>query len=269
MKLPRRGRLLLGGALVVLAGCGPVDSCAPTPAPPVVVPYIPYVPQTIVTLQAPSATQAPPQQPLPPVIPIPPILPPPPTSQPKCGVQPYWGSLLGNTVCIAQDQIDEWTKAALDNPSGWVDLYHGSVDNGLHLQVAGFDFGTTGTYISRDYRVALDTACNPRHLPNWRTGYDRWILRSRIPQSIFDKYFAPFETGYSGWSGTLPGTTQIQLTNDLQIAFFNYGINNWGENIFPVPHMPTNAELYPPNGVALDGGCGIGYYTLPYAQPVG
>ena len=235
--------------------CGPVSSCAPTPPPPPVYtppPYIPPPPPPPVVTVPPPFICLPYLCTPPPPPPAPP--PPPPVTDPF--VHGYWGS---DTVFqIPQALIDEWATDLQNDPSGGtVYVYHGSIDNGTVIKALGLD-PLIAAYVSTDERVAVDTVCNSYHLPNYRTGFDRWIVRSQIPWDIYYKYFNPYEVGYAGWTGTLPGTTQIQGMNSVQTKLFDYGIDNWGVNLLPQPQQAANADIPP--------GCGPGYYALPYAQ---
>ncbi len=132
-----------------------------------------------------------------------------------------WGAGAGVTAvgAGAEATVVKFAPAAQSSLSKTctVSVYHGSIDNGAKILQQGLDPKRAPTWVSRDYRAALDAITNR---------YDTWrgpgmIIESKIPSSKFAEHFATSERPYAGWNGTLPGSSEIIMKTLEQFDLFN------------------------------------------------
>ncbi len=102
-----------------------------------------------------------------------------------------------------------------------VRVYHGSVNDATRIQAAGLDPSRLPTWVTRDLaaaRNAINLAIRADR------GQDLGIIEARVPKAEFDAVLASGERLYSGFNGTLPGSSEIVLRTPEQAALFNQHI---------------------------------------------
>ncbi len=100
----------------------------------------------------------------------------------------------------------------------WVTVYHGSIHDASRIQAHGLDVSRLPTWISRDLTAtqnAIDPAIRVDRMRDWG------IIEARIPQSEFERVFAPSERAYSGFNSLLWASSEIVLRTPEQIAVLN------------------------------------------------
>lgn len=100
----------------------------------------------------------------------------------------------------------------------WVRVYHGSINNASAIRAAGLDLLRLPTWITRDLAAARN-AINPSVRADHVT--DSGIIEAQIPKAEFDAVLSPNERVYSGFNGSLPGSSEIVLRTSAQAALFN------------------------------------------------
>ena len=103
----------------------------------------------------------------------------------------------------------------------WVRVYHGSINNASVIRAAGLDPLRLPTWITRDFAAARN-AINPLVRADHVTASG--IIEAKIPKTDFDAVLAFSERFYSGFNGTLPGSSEIVLRIPEQVALFNQHI---------------------------------------------
>ena len=100
----------------------------------------------------------------------------------------------------------------------WVRVYHGSIDNVSIIRAAGLDPLRLPAWVTRDLAAARN-AINPVDRADRVT--DSGIIEARRPKAEFEAVLASSERGYSGFNGSLPGSSGIVLRTSAQAALFN------------------------------------------------
>ena len=100
----------------------------------------------------------------------------------------------------------------------WVHVYRGSINDATHIQALGLDPSRLPTWITQNLAAARNAINLFIRIDR---GQDRGIIEARIPKADFDAVFAPSERFYSGFNGTLYGSSEIVLRTLEQVALFN------------------------------------------------
>ena len=100
----------------------------------------------------------------------------------------------------------------------WVRVYHGSINDTSRIRALGLDVSRLPIWITRDFAMAQN-AIDPFIRADRIT--DSGIIEAQIPKAEFETVLAVSERMYSGFSGILPGSSEIVLRMPAQAALFN------------------------------------------------